>query len=167
MQAGGVAHGQVDVGREIGQHFRGCGRLRSPACKCVDDVVGIARRGKAPGDRVVGKDAGKVRQDADVFVRLGGNGNHKVHDLTAVPFDAVGDLQHGDARAEDQVAILGESMGDRNAVAEKGVGHLFPTHHAVDVAGQHILAFDQQGAGFPDGLSLVGHPGMKLYVAAL
>jgi hypothetical protein len=91
-----------------------------------------------------------------VLVGLRGDPHHQADLLTRVPFDARGNLQYGDARLADQAAILGDAMGDGDAVTEKRIGDAFPCQHAFDVAGLDVAGSDQQRADLADSLRLVG-----------
>jgi hypothetical protein len=91
-----------------------------------------------------------------VLVGLRGDPHHQADLLTRVPFDARGNLQHRDAGLANQATILGNAMGNGDAVTEKRVGHAFPSEHALDVSGLDIAGFNQQRADLADSLRLVG-----------
>ena len=99
---------------------------------------------------VVLDQTGQTPQQGDVAVGLGCDRHDQPCVLARIPFDALRHLQDGDAVAQDQVAVLAQSVGDGHAVTEKGVGHLFALKHAGGEARCHAAAGAEQLAGFAD-----------------
>ncbi len=88
-------------------------------------------------------------------IGLGSDANHQAGGLAGVPFHAFRQLQHRDAVAAHQVAVLAEPMRDRHTMAEEGVRQRFAASHAGLVARRHAAGGDQHLGYLGDGIGLV------------
>ncbi len=121
----------------------------------IDDVARIGG-GEQPLQRgLVLDQTGQPAQQGDVGIGLGGNANHQAGDLARVPFHAFRQLQHRNAVAAHQVAVLAEPMRDRHAMAEEGVRQRFAASHAGLVVRRHAAGSDQHLGHLGDGIGLV------------
>jgi hypothetical protein len=87
---------------------------------------------------------GQAAEDGDVLVPLGGDGHHQMHHVIAVPADAAGHLQHGDAGPGDQLPVPALAVGDGDAIAQEGIRLPLSPQHAVGVGGLDGATVHQQ-----------------------
>ncbi len=80
----------------------------------------------------------QLTQQAEVFVRTGGNTNRHVGDLAFSPGNALRELKDLDAGFQHLIARVCCAMGNRNTIAKKGRGLLFARQHTVNIAARHI-----------------------------
>ncbi len=64
-------------------------------------------------------------------------------DFSWSPLHSFRQLDDGNARGSDQLAILGHAVRNGNAVAQIGVRLTFPPDHAFDIAGFDEARFDK------------------------
>ncbi len=121
----------------------------------IDDFTCIGSSEQPLQRGLVLDQAGQPAQQGDVGIGLGGNANHQAGDLAGVPFHAFRQLQHRNAVAAHQVAVLAEPVRDRHAMAEEGVRQRFAASHAGLVARRHAAGSDQHLGHLGDGIGLV------------
>ncbi len=161
MQTVGAVDDDVEVIGQIFRQRRDCGgRLRlRPGRQPPGNFRGVGGAGQTRRFGGVAQHAGQVGQDFEVFIGLRRDAHHEVGMLTGIPLDAVRNLEHGDAGMADQAAILWDTMGNGDAVAEEGVGDLLAGKHALDVARLDVPGIDQHLSDLADSLVLVRRPG--------
>ena len=151
--------GRLGIGgpRRRGCRFRRGGRGRSVAQGRHQHqrVVGVNQRLERLG---LLHQPGQPAQQADVFVRLGGNRHDQIDRLTFVPRQPGGYLQDGDAGVMDQVAVVNHPVRNGDPAAEEGVRHLLALEQALDVAGFDVAGVRQQLARETDRFFLGGDP---------
>jgi len=99
-------------------------------------------------------EVGEVGEDLQVLVGLVGDPDHEVDELPRIPLEPRPGPAAPPARLADEAAILGDTVGNGDAVAQKGVGDRLPGQHALDVPG-----IDQNLADLTDRIDLVRCPG--------
>ncbi len=95
---------------------------------------------------------GELAQNAQMFVRFGGDADGDIGDLPLIPLDAIGELGHHDACALHQMPGVGGAVGNGDAAAKVGGVLRFSGQHALHVTRLHQTGFGQfacqQGNGF-------------------
>jgi hypothetical protein len=79
--------------------------------------------------------------------------------FAGIPGHASRHLHHCNTCLLDQVAVLGQSVWNRDSIAEIGVSHLLPTEHAGDITRVNVPTVHQELTGLADSLLLIGRPG--------
>jgi hypothetical protein len=154
----------IEVIRQIiRQRLRGrlgrCGSGGQP----LADIRRIGGPGEPRGLGRIAEDIGQVGQDLKMLVGLGRDPHHQMHAVARIPLHAVRHLQHGHAGLLDHPAVLGHTVGDGDAVAEKGVGDAFTCQQAVDIARLDVARLDQDPADLTDGVGLVDCGGAETH----
>lgn len=154
VQSAGVSNGPVETLGQV-RHRNVSGRDCDIAGQRIDDFACIGGSEQPLQRGLVLDQAGQPAQQGDVGIGLGGNANHQAGDLAGVPFHAFRQLQHRNAVAAHQVAVLAEPVRDRHAMAEEGVRQRLAASHAGLVARRHAAGSDQHLGHLGDGIGLV------------
>lgn len=141
VQAAGVGNGPVKALGQIGGRYLG-GRDRNVAGQRVDDLTRIGGRKQALQRCLILDQPGQAAQQGNVGIGLGSDANHQTGDLPRIPFHAFRQLQHGNAIAAHQMAVLAKPVRDCHAMAEEGVGQRFAPSHAGLVPRRHAAGRD-------------------------
>src|SRR5258707_1969028 len=137
------------------------GRGRPLSCQGFNDGGRIGRLVKASRLFRVAQPTGEPSQHLNMFVGLGSDAYDQMRCFAGIPVHASRHLHYRNTRLLDQVAVFGQSMWNRNSIAEIGVSHLFPAEHAGNIASVNVPTVHQELTGLADDLLLIGRPGLQ------
>ncbi len=157
VQSTGVSDGPVEALGQVRHRHVGC-RDRDITGQRIDDVARIGG-GEQPLQRgLILDQPGQAAQQGNVGIGLGSDANHHTGDLPRIPFHAFRQLQHGNAIAAHQMAVLAKPVRDCHTMAEEGVGQRFAPSHAGLVPRRHAAGRDQHLRDLGDRIGLVLRP---------
>ncbi len=109
---------------------------------------------------LVTQHTGESPQHLDVFIRFGSNPYDEMRSFTRIPGHPRRHLHHRNPCLLDQVSIFWQPVGNRDAIAKIGVGHLFPLEHASNIARVNVPTIHQELTSLADSLLLIRRPGL-------
>ena len=137
------------------------GRGRTLTRQGFDDVARVGRLGQAGHLLLVAQHTREPSQHLNVLVGFGRDPHDETCSFLGIPGHTCRHLHNGNTRLLDQVAVLGQAVGNRDAIAEIGVGHFFPAKHTGNVTCVDVPTVHKELTGLADGLLLIYRPGLQ------